>query len=143
MYSFNGIGFDLKGLTRTDADGFCFATRWFIIAGLPIIPLGRYYVREEGMTVDATIDTTRYTIAGTASLRMSEILRTYAFRWLTPIAVLVPMIAVLNRADDIGFWWILAVVLLWPITGITLAVTALTIYRDRWAPLRRARWRDH
>jgi hypothetical protein len=143
LYSFNGIGFGLKGLTRTDRDGFCLATRWFMIAGLPIIPLGRYYIREEGTTVDGISDTaTRYTVAGTASLRVSEVLRTYAFSWLTPIAVIVPMIAVLHRADEVGFWWCLAMVTLWPITGIALAVTALYLYRDRWAPLREVRWRD-
>jgi hypothetical protein len=142
LYSVNGFGFGFKGFTRTDATGFCFATRWVMFAGLAVLPLDRYYLRDVGYEADASGDTTtRYDIAGSAGLRPGEILRTYAFSWLTPVAAIWPLIAVLQRADDLPFWVSLGAVLLWPITVIALAVAGLAFYRNRLAPIRDVRWR--
>lgn len=143
--SCNGIGYDLKGFTRVDATGYHFATLWFAIIGLPILPFGRYYLRESGFDLGANYGVsgqtrTRYDIAGTARLRFSEILRTYAFCWLTPAAAIWPLIALLERADDFPVWVPITAVVVWPTTAIVLAVAALTYYRKKWAPLREVRW---
>ncbi|MEV4755820.1 hypothetical protein AB0J86_12010 [Micromonospora sp. NPDC049559] len=145
LRSFNGIGFDLKGFTRVDATGYCFATRWFTIIGLPIIPLDRYYLRERGFaskSIGLYSETTyRYNIAGWAKLRFGEVLRTYAFCWLATLGGVVPLLALLARADDFPVWVSITAMVVWPTTAIVLAVTGLMYYRKHWAPLREARWR--
>lgn len=142
LYSLNGIGFGLKGFTRTDASGYFFATRWFMIIGLPIVPLGRYYVRQARMTPkDIAGNVTRYDVAGTARLHPGEILRTYAFCWLTPLIGILPLIALLERADDFSVWISITAVAVWPTTVIVLCVWLLLHYRKHWAPLREVRWR--
>jgi hypothetical protein len=144
LRSFNGTGFGLKGFTRVDATGYHFATRWFMIVGFPIIPLERYYLRE--VSADFVTDygayseITRYDIAGTARLRLGEILRTYACVWLTPVVVILPLIALLLRANDIPLWVSITAVVLWPTTAICLAVMVLMYYRKHWAPLREVQW---
>jgi hypothetical protein len=144
LRSFNGIGFGLKGFTRVDATGYCFATRWFMIAGLPLVPLDRYYLREIGLHPRSNyVETiTRYQIAGTAELRPDEILRTYAFGWLTPVAVIVPLLLLLARADDFPFWVPITALVLWPTAAIVLVVMALMYYRKHWAPMRKVRWHE-
>jgi hypothetical protein len=145
LYSWNGIGFEFKGLTRKDAAGYCFATRWFMIIGLPVLPLGRFYVRDDGMDfTQAGVNrtATRYRIGGTGRLRAVEVLRTYAFGWLTPVIAIVPLIALLYRADDVPIWLPLTAVCVWPTLAIVLAVAGVGYYRKHWAPRRAPRWRD-
>lgn len=57
-----------------DATGYCFATRWLMPAGLPIVPLRRYYLREVGLHPGSNhIETiTRYQIAGTPSYALTK-----------------------------------------------------------------------
>jgi hypothetical protein len=144
LYSWNGIGFEFKGFTRKDATEHCFATRWFMIIGLPAVPLGRYYVRDDGIALGQTgvnRSATRYRIGGTGRLRAAEVPRTYAFGWLTPIIAIVPLIALLYRADDMPLWLPITAVCVWPTLAIVLAVTGVGYYRKHWAPLRTVNWR--
>lgn len=142
LTSYNGFGFGLKGFTRPDAAGYRFATHWFMLLGLPIAPLGRYYLREVDMRPGPGTAglVTRYHIAGSSLLRPIEVVRTYAFCWLTPVAVVAPLLALLARADDYPWWLSIGAVAIWPIVAIVAIATALTFYRDRWAPRREARW---
>ncbi|WP_433206122.1 hypothetical protein ACQP00_38990 [Dactylosporangium sp. CS-047395] len=140
LRSVNGIGFGLKGFTRTDADGYCFATRWFMLCNLPVIPLGRYYVREGATTNVPGRASTQYSVAGRGRLRLSEVGRTLAFSWLTTIAVVAPVIAVLWRADDVGLGWSLAMLVLWPAATCSAAYFGLAYYRKHLAPLREVHW---
>lgn len=153
--SFNGIGFGFKSFTRTDARGCCFATRWFMLVYLPVIPLGRYYVKDQGTTGTYagayTSTTTRYTIYGRSPLRADEILRTYVFQWvLGPAFVIVPIILWLSNADAISgetsdsvsgwrIFLLIAVFLIWLIGSIAALVVLMLTYRRKWAPLRDVR----
>jgi hypothetical protein len=146
LRSSNGIGYDLKGFTRPDARGYRFATHWFMIIGLPLVPLGRYYLRDLGLDAarsDHVVTTTRYDIAGRSRIRAAEVARTYAFGWLMPVVVLLPLLALFTWVDDLPVWIPLAAVVVWPIVAITVTVFVLMHYRDHWAPLRQPRWRDH
>jgi hypothetical protein len=143
LRSTNRIGFEFKGFTRKDDDGYCFATRWFMVFGLPIAPLDRYYVRERGIDparTDHSVITTRYEIAGRSPVRPAEVARTYAFGWLTPVAIIAPLLALLARADDLPFWLPLVALVVWPLTTIPLTVAMLMYYRDYLAPRREPRW---
>jgi hypothetical protein len=145
--SFNGIGFTMRGFTRTDTSGRCFATRWFVMFLLPVIPLARYYVTEGATTPTAASWTTRYQLHGRSRLRAGEVLRTYVFCWLVaPGIVLVPIILWLTHADQIAdatsFWVVLVVFLVLVLGGVALVVTLISVYRRRWAPLRTVRWLD-
>lgn len=155
LRSYNGIGFGFKGFTRTDADGRCFATLWFTVLGLPLIPLSRYYVAEQGTSFYSigtySRTTTRYVIYGRSRLHAEEILRTYVFQWvLGPAFVLVPIILWLSHADEISGettdstsgWRIsllIGVFVIWLIGSIIALSFLTTTYRHRWAPLRKAR----
>lgn len=142
--SYGGIGFGLKGFTRVDATGYCFATRWFMLFNLPIVPLGRYYLRELGLRPGSNHleTTTKYEIAGTAELHPGEILRTYAYSWLGTAAVIVPLLAFLAAVGDDAGLVTLAAIVLWPMLGIFISVMALMHYRKRWAPEREVFWRE-
>ncbi|RZS43384.1 hypothetical protein EV193_102363 [Herbihabitans rhizosphaerae] len=147
LRSYNGIGFEFKGFTRLDPTGHCFATRWFMIVGLPIMPLERYYV-SDGVLAGGAMSglynetITRYRIVGVSQLRPAEVLRTYAFGWLTPLAAILPLLLLLARADDLPLWVTFTAVAVWPITAILIAVSALSHYRKNWAPVREVRWRE-
>lgn len=143
LRSTNGIGFEFKGFTRKDESGYCFATRWFMVFGLPIAPLGRYYVRDHGIdpagTNHLTI-TTRYEIAGWSRVRAPEVARTYAYGWLTPAAILAPLLVLLGHADYLPWWLPLVALVVWPLTTIPLTVAMLMYYRDYLAPQRKPNW---
>jgi hypothetical protein len=147
LSSFNGIGFDLKGFTRKDATGRCFATRYFTFVYLPVIPLDRFYLEEGPVQYQdlglSSTTLTRYRITGWSPLRGEEILRTYLFSWIIgPGVVLVPALLWLGHSDElserIGFGWVIGILLAWSL-GSTIALAfLLTTYRKRWAPLRQA-----
>lgn len=124
-----------------------FATRYFSIVGLPIVPLGRFYLRETeklfSMQGAVSRETTRYAIAGRSRIRVGEVLRTYLFCWLLgPAIVLVPIGLLLGNADEIsqsiGFWWVFGGFIFWLFASIFLLVFLMGAYRKRWAPLREA-----
>lgn len=145
MSTFNGIGTELKGFTRPDASGMHFGTRYFVVFGLPVIPLGRYYLRQTSMSAQAMNTTTRYAIAGRSRLRFSEVLKTYLFCWIYgPAVVLIPILLLLSNADavsdKVGFGWVIGGFAFWLLASIAFLVTLLAFYRDNWAPIRQVRW---
>jgi hypothetical protein len=147
LSSFNGIGFTLRGFTRTDPSGRCFATRWLVVLLLPVVPLQRYYVTQGATTPTAPGWSTHYRFHGRSRLRAGEILRTYVFCWLVaPAIVLVPIILWLTHADQIAdatsFWLVLGVFIVLVLGGVALVVWLVSVYRQRWAPLRTVRWVD-
>jgi hypothetical protein len=153
--SYDGFGFGFKGFTRTDSRGGCFATRWIMLLGLPLIPLDRYYVTEQGTSTfnagNYSRTTTGYLIHGRSRLSAEEIVRTYLFQWvLGPAIVLVPIILWLSHADEIvgettdsvsggRFALLIGVFLIWLIGSISGLAFLTTTYRRRWAPVREAR----
>jgi hypothetical protein len=147
LSSFNGIGFDLKGFTRKDASGRCFATRYFTVVHLPLVPLDRFYLQEGSVQYQdlglSSNTLTRYRITGWSRLRVGEILRTYLFSWIIgPGVVLVPILLWLGRADElsdrIGIGWVIGGFVAWLLGSIIALGFLLSAYRERWAPLRQA-----
>ena len=147
----NGFGRTMMGLTRVDESGRCFATRWFTVFGLPVVPLDRYYLKEAGMTVAArgagTVTTTKYEIFGTAALRGSEIIRTYLYCWLfAPLLGVGPVLLLLSDADGLadelpgGVLTLIVLFILLLAVSVTLVVVIHGFYRKRWAPLREPEW---
>ncbi|MEU0095572.1 hypothetical protein [Kribbella sp. NPDC006257] len=152
LSSFNGIGFDLKGFTRKDATGRYFATRYFTVVYLPVIPLDRFYLEETSIQYQnlglSSNTVTKYRIAGWSRLRGSEILRTYLFSWIIgPGVVLAPILLWLGHADQlsdrIGIGWVIGGFIAWLLGSIVAISFLLTIYRERWAPLRQAIIHDY
>jgi hypothetical protein len=155
--TFNGIGCGFKGFTRTDPQGSCFATHWFMVVYLPLIPLGRYYLTQGGTTDENygfySHSVTRYTIHGRSRLRATEILCTYVYQWvLAPAFVIVPIVLWLNHADqisgetsdDVSGWRIallIGVFLIWLLGSIFALAFLMLKYRRSWAPLRSPRMR--
>ncbi|TDD93329.1 hypothetical protein [Actinomadura rubrisoli] len=147
LSTFNGIGYELKGFTRTDPSGRCFATRWWVVL-LPLLPLERYYVTEKEMTADAVGWTTHYLIHGQSYLRIGEIVRTYLFCWLIgPAMALGPslglaalMIEVVDASFNVPFWVIVVTIVGGFIGSFCIVSLLLMTYRKRWAPLRTVRW---
>ncbi|MFD8597851.1 hypothetical protein ACFV1L_22880 [Kitasatospora sp. NPDC059646] len=147
--TFNGFGRTMLGRTRVDADGACFATRWFTAAMLPIVPLGRYYLKV-GETVDvagrggASTSTTQYLFLGEARLRPSEILRTYLFFWvLVPLLTALPVTLFALNADAFSHEHPLLFILLLlgiPVVGIIVLAWLLVLHEKFLAPLREPRW---
>jgi hypothetical protein len=144
LRSYNGIGFGFKSPTRTDANGRCFVTRWFMVLYLPVIPLGRYYVTQGSTSTRHTgarsRSTTQYTIHGRSRLHVSEILRTYAFQWLlAPAFVVGPIVLLLAYANEINFGLVIGGFFVWLVGSIIALAVLSTVYRRRWAPLCEAR----
>jgi hypothetical protein len=147
----NGFGWTIMGLTRVDEDGNCFGTRWYTAAGLPILPLDRYYLKEGDTTYSSrgrtSTETTSYQILGTAPLRSSEIIRTYIYCWLiAPLIGAGPLLLYLVNADHLAHslpggiitFLILMFVILF--AGPILLLVLHTRYRERFAPLRVPAW---
>ncbi|GAA3020241.1 hypothetical protein GCM10010519_56820 [Streptomyces lactacystinicus] len=141
----NGFGRTMLGKTRVDAQGACFATRWFTVLMLPIRPLGRYYVKE-GETVDvpgrggASTTTTEYVFLGEAELRASEVIRTYLFCWLVvPLVVAGPVTLFGLNADAFSHEHPILFLLLLlglPIVGIIALAWLLVLNEKFLAPVR-------
>lgn len=103
MGTFNGFGLQLKGFTRVDASGRCFATRGLVFCYVPIFPMNRFYLRE-GSTRDYhaglySNTTTGYSIDGESRLRAGEVLHADLFWWLVApgVALLLPALLLLNE----------------------------------------------
>jgi hypothetical protein len=147
MSTFNGIGTELKGFTRPDATGRYFGTRYVTLFGLPIVPLGRYYLRQTTSEYRGPGTVTRYAIAGRSRPRAAEILRTYLYCWLfAPAIVLAPILTLLYNADHLAekfaFGWLLGAFFLCLLVSIAILTTLHATYRTRWAPTRQAQWLD-
>jgi hypothetical protein len=139
------------GLTRADESGRCFATRWVTALGLPLIPLGRYYLKEAGMSLTSqglgSTTTTRYEIFGVSPLRISEIIRTYLYCWLfVPALGAGPSLLLLADADDVaevlpgGIIGVIVLFAMMLIASVMLVVVIHGYYREHWAPLREPEW---
>jgi hypothetical protein len=151
LHNVNGHGTELKSFTRADSSGRYFATGWATVAGMPLIPLRRYYLSQGGTTFEGSVVRrtvkTHYQIAGESRLRASEVLRTYVFCWLlAPAVILGPVIAFFTQVDAIAdalsgvFILVIAAPFAW-IFGIGYLVTKLLdVYRARWAPVREVEW---
>jgi hypothetical protein len=101
MSTFNGIGTKLLGFSKVDEYGCCYATKWFTIFFLPIIPLERirikrdtenkyvfkYHILEQGKNPD-----------------WKNILSTYLYGWvLFPLFIFTPdILCVREVAHAIG-----------------------------------------
>jgi len=155
MSSRNGFGLELKGFTRPDAAGRCFATCWIVVFGLPVVPLSRLYLKERSYTVRTKgilfSATARYEVDGESRLRRAELARTYAFCWLIgPAAVIVPILLLLANAErmvgedgsTVSTLLLVGTFLFLLIASVTALSVILTHYRARWAPLRTAVWTD-
>ncbi|WUI03936.1 hypothetical protein OHR68_19775 [Spirillospora sp. NBC_00431] len=152
LSTFNGTGYELKGFTRTDPSGRCFATRWWVVGlNLPVLPLERYYVtqkedyyvREGKGQAKADVWTTNYVIHGQSHLRIDEIVRTYLYSWLIAPAIgLGPFLVVLAHVERVvdARWVIFVAVLGAFFVGIFIAAALPRIYRKRWARVRTVRW---
>ncbi|MFD7062301.1 hypothetical protein [Streptomyces sp. NPDC059906] len=140
----SGIGTMLLHNSRPDTSGRFFATAWLVIL-FPVLPRGRYYVRQgassESPALGGTVHTTRYEFFGRSSVRMSEVIRCYVFGWLVvPVFFLLPSAAVLwwltqDSGWSSGLWGFLAVAV-WATLGTLLFIQ----YRRRWRPVREAHW---
>jgi hypothetical protein len=141
LTSFNGIGQGLRGFTRVDAGGRCFATRWLLVAGLPVVPLTRYYLREYPQGA--------FRVDGESRLRAVEVVRAYVYWWLVVPAVgILPMLAAAHRLRQVesmstaGTWWAIGGFVLWVVLVLTGLVTLRQAYRKHWAPVREVVWVD-
>lgn len=139
-----GFGVTLVQNTGPDAKGAFFATQWVMIV-LPIIPLGRYYVRRGRMTDTAGMfsvgTSTEYTILGRSRLRLVEVLRTLALFWIVfPAAGVGPIILSIVWDNDESSEWPQAVGALVSIAMIALVLVLLDLYRRKWRPVREACW---
>lgn len=143
--SYNGIGTMFKGFTRLDRDRRHFATLWFCVLGLPVLPLGRYYLGAGLHELPTTMEQARtatswYGVVGTARLNAGEALRTYLAGWLPPAAVVLGLIALLSRADDLPLWLTIGAVAVVPFASIIGGLWILDCYGTHWAPLREVHW---
>ncbi|MEV6637781.1 hypothetical protein AB0M54_44340 [Actinoplanes sp. NPDC051470] len=155
LTTYNGFGSGLRGFTRVDGSGRCFATRWLLALYLPVFPLTRYYLSEHPLDpLDAArhsyIVLGRYQIDGESRPRAAEILRTYAFWWLiVPLVGPGPLLLVGRHLHGVAdtmstaqTWMSIAGFLLWPFLVIWGLTTLRDVYRRRWAPLRTVTWVD-
>jgi hypothetical protein len=98
----NGIGRVLLGPAAPDASGSQFKTAWISIV-LPIVPITRYYLMEEGSLTLGTKTTTRYRIVGRSRLVGAEIARTYLYCWVVaPLIGAGPAALLLSQADELA-----------------------------------------
>lgn len=146
-----GTGTTLMGHTRADSSGRCFATRWFTLFGLPVVPLERYLVTRGKHTYvrggTGSVASTAYAIHGQSRLRAGEIVRTVAFCWLlVPVLSLGPGIALFlalsasTVSDGVKALSLVGAVV-WAVVGSQFLIHGLMDrYRKRWAPRRAAEW---
>ncbi|PZT71161.1 hypothetical protein DN402_02740 [Streptomyces sp. SW4] len=142
MESFNAVGTMLLHNSRADESGGFFATCWFMVL-LPVVPLGRYYVRQTGYREDGGLlfhrATTGYEIVGRSRIRWTEVVRTYLACWIVmPGALVGPIVVALGReGDNAGLHGGLVS------GGLVIALlTLFVVYRTYWRPVREVHWAD-
>jgi hypothetical protein len=140
--TYNAIGTMLLHNSRADESGGFFATCWFMVI-LPVVPLGRYYVRQTGYRDEggplSIRTTTTYEIFGRSRLRWIEVVRTYLAWWIVmPAAIFVPFAATVGRESENAELYGMAV------SGglVLLLLTLFFIYGRYWRPVREVRWAD-
>ncbi len=85
----NGCGITLLiDHGKADRNSCHYATRWFTLFFLPIVPLGRYYVRKVG--------TMSYQIFASMPLSTREIIWTYLLYWIVfPVVIGILIVVVI------------------------------------------------
>ncbi|MCH5670424.1 hypothetical protein [Streptomyces gilvus] len=138
MSTVNGIGTKFLGFGYRNRDGSHYATQWFVVLDLPILPLRRYR-----LTVGADVHhplgagsrtLTRYVLHEETRLDSGEIMLTYLTWWLLgPLVVAGPAALLLwaisgNEHGGLGFWaFFLSLSLAW----VVGTATAMTNYGKR------------
>lgn len=147
-YTLQGVGTAFAGRSRVDAQGAFFTTKWIMLLG-PVIPIGRYYVRETGSSNLPGHSVTRYEILGQARLDPLALVRTLLFCWIcAPGLVVGPSVLLLSHADDLVYganwsiWLLIATFIVLLIAGITATTLLIINWQRRWAPLHQVRWVD-
>ncbi|WP_194895836.1 hypothetical protein [Catenulispora pinisilvae] len=116
MRSTNGTGVTLKNRSAADADGRFFATRWASVLSMPLVPLNRLYLAQQGPGQTSAVGygrnrtrtTVDYQILGIAAMRPGDVLGTYLFHWvLCPAIILGPTAAVGTAVPALGAVWFL------------------------------------
>lgn len=142
LSTYNALGTMLLHNSHVDEKGGSFATCWFMVI-LPVVPIGRYYVRQTGYADDSglfsTRTTTRYEIAGRTRVRGIEVILTYLAWWIVvPVAFLGPIIYAVGREEENA-----------PLYGMLVSVglfflliVLFALYARRWRPVREFRWAD-
>ncbi|WP_217166418.1 hypothetical protein [Streptomyces sp. AC512_CC834] len=141
--TYNAIGTMLLPNSRADGSGGFFATCWFMVI-LPVVPLGRYYVRQTGYSDESGLlsirTTTRYEIVGRSRVRWIEVVRTCLVWWIVMPAVFVgPSVAAAVGWEDenAGLYGMFVSV------GLAfLLFTLLFFYGKYWRPVREVRWAE-
>jgi hypothetical protein len=122
MRTLNGIGTMLYGW-RHQTDGTAFATKWFVLGYVPLIPLRRYHLRvvtdlrkkesfiqteTEGFLAGTPVQKTHYEIHRDLALSPRDILRTLGRTYLLgPVLMLWPalLMALFSRFMDRNPQW--------------------------------------
>ena len=103
LFVFNGAGRKLFAFTRRDKSGGRFATVWWVEAGMPIYPIGRFYIIDGGdKSVNSTsgphgyamttTTSSSYRFIGKAKKNLKEVVGTYVWAWLVcPAAIALPV----------------------------------------------------
>ncbi|HEY8544775.1 MAG TPA: hypothetical protein VIL36_06995 [Acidimicrobiales bacterium] len=146
LKTFNGFGFTMRSHTSKDPLGRQFATRWFTVFGLPLIPLERYLIEEVGADFSSygigSTFSERFLVHGVTSLHPLEVLGSYVWSWVIgPAFVVLPFIQSTywfdNHDDGASTWWLLTMlagVILWPVVSLVILVLLSQWRRNRVRP---------
>lgn len=142
LETYNAIGTMLLHNSRADESGGFFATCWFMVI-LPVIPLGRYYVRQTGYRDESgffsTKTTTSYEIIGRSQVRWIEVVRTYVAWWIVmPTALVGPIFAAAGWEDQNAELYGMFI----SVGLILLLITLFLFYARYWRPVREVRWAE-
>ncbi|MEY9934509.1 hypothetical protein ABH926_009177 [Catenulispora sp. GP43] len=114
MRSTNGTGVTLKNRSAPDAEGRFFATRWASVLSMPLVPLNRLYLAQQGPARTNSVGygrnrtgtTVGYQILGMVAMRPEDILGTYLFHWLLcPAIIFGPAAALGTAVPALGVVW--------------------------------------
>lgn len=100
LFTYNGVGRTLLGFTRPNRTGGRYATVWEAAFGMPLFPLGRFYLFGDSTEFQSSIGPfhhstnirTPYRFVGKTRLKLTEVARTYVWGWLMcPAAAALPI----------------------------------------------------
>ncbi|WP_051580627.1 hypothetical protein [Pseudonocardia acaciae] len=129
-----GFGTMFLRNSRPDVNGRYFATSWFCVV-LPIVPLGRYYVRQ----IKSDGVKTTYEIFGKSRLRFAEVVRAYLYFWVViPTVFLGPIIFAVERDNSNDSFKAGFVGMFISVGLLFLALGLLFLYGKYWRPVREA-----
>ena len=147
-YTLNGFGTTYLGIGEPEEEGWRTATLWFVIAGLPLIPLKYRLIRPTLQKTEFGDTTTEMEIADSGFPRIGQVLKTYLLYWCfhLPLAVGPPigtLIWTLNAekgtfGDEYGIYILIGTVL-W--VGIYAGIVGST-GDDRMEPVVVEEWEE-